>query len=1414
MHINLLCHSLHQDPPKEKKQAKVKPMSASDERMIDTALAKARELTPLRSSMESYSPPVSPTADKSNAFGDESPGFVTKLRNSLRKSTSPKSDRKRTFSDGLENKGDLEDEVSPEAQQAYNILVVKGETDSRYNGRKESPGRDFGHNQHFMSSEFNAVRDPKPSGSRPQPRISSPIIISSPQPLSNKSPTPSPPISAPKPIISAPQLQSKPIAVTHPAPVPAPRPTKPEPAPKKSEIPIAKPRPEIHRVEPTIRQTVPESPEIEPKVDKRIESHSFSRKDTASTAKEKDREDFKKTIEIVRVDDSGSFRDELSERASTSFDRSSARSSQRSSLDRSDATSENAESEKADWEHSECSSDSSKPGRESDIRGNTSFGSGDHRDSFNKKQPSLFEEDLSEPSPQEIMSRLRERRLNRQIDHQRVMTGESENSSIVSAPRPRPNAREPQGIPGRTPSVDHEDGGGEGMEEVDTNPLRMLRGGAIPIRTAGRGTSGTGNQGNRGAKALRVPTLNFSSPLCRQTTPDDQSQVSAPSASSTTGLAGEHQLSPSSSEFITEHVAVVKSSPKKFGAAAELTEEIAKLTLTLMEGDLTEVASAVTGGSAPAQEEVRKFTEKGHQLDFKKALPPEGVHLGPVYYDNSLSSLGAGAEDLVTASKIVAFPSATSEPKEGFAVVTHSSGPPPRPQRLIVSQSRQDVLFPTTTTALDAEIPPRLPPRRSHSLSENPDKKEEEEAPGVFTTTRRLRRSNSMEEADVKPPIPPRDPQPGAGRLLLNVRTQERKYPHTAPPPPPDRITPSKHPPIRRTSSSPSAPRQPSPRVVYPLQKTFSQPEPSPSFQTRHKSKSALRFQQPKNLLYSSPLHTSPPSHNSHSPFRKGSPLAFTPGRSLSPLTQPESVELPPTSDLSLKSSDSSGDEGIDSEPTHLLLDSLPSHTSVPSLVVSLPPSVDTPVGSNEPTHIPLSWSPSAPSSSHPSAHQRINVGSLPHSQQQHPKQFVRSISHTFGQSRLPDLGHIAYPSCSDSLSPPADLPPAPPAPSYRDKLRPKVNRSVSLNQETSVSSLPFYGSHKASGSMDLMTSSFPSAGRHRSSSTNSPSCCHSQTLPHHSLAVSGPKHPLVSPLRPQSHRVFRYPMGFVDNDDTEVGDDDAFFLEAPSVPYPYSQSPFHPIITTSVTTVTAGTSTDTSLSKVSQPSFSPLSQSNSHQPELPPRPAQLMVGLLAAPKEDVPPPISPRTTSRLSYAPESPTPPPITPRSSSKMAMEALRSPTSLSPPPLTPRSSSRTVMQNKPRPHSGSSSSSSPTHTPLPMPQTPPTLTTSCANPPHSLAFSFSPESCRRTQRSDAGSNFISNTKVSAAASNFKIFQPSAQQGSTVFTGAFTSSAAETKGRSEYGSKEEVSPRMLSSYKHSSSVSYEDLMQFDVDR
>ncbi|XP_012945846.1 mucin-5AC, partial [Aplysia californica] len=1094
---------------KEKKQAKVKPMSASDERMVDTALARAKELTSHMIGDARQSPPVSPSShDRSGFFDEDSPGIISKLKNSIRRSTSPKSERKRTFSEELENKADLDADMTPEAQQAYNMLVVRGsvkEGPSSPTVSSTSSSSSHHHVSDFVSSleadsskqqdwrgygsrtrnfpEPEATPSPEPDLIRDSKRGGSPPKISAPFNVSSSSAQagagsgcgPPPPIPSSRPLISAPQLQPKPVGVSQPkpasqpAPVPAPRPVKqPEPPGKKSEIPVPRPRPEIQRVEPTVRHQMPESPEIPAKSEKRIDTHIPVPASRKEDSKEREREELKRTIEIVRVEDSNSYLrgDDSLEKVSTSFDRTSARSSQRSSLDRSDNTSENAESERAEWEHSEYSSDSSKPGRDSDSRANTSLSSVERRDSFNKKQTSLFEEDFSEPSPQEIMSKLRERRLNRHLDHQRALSGDGEASSSASAAgssassRPRPTAREPQGIPGRTASVDQDDGrADQEEEEVDTNPLRMLRGGAIPIRTAGRGSAGTGNhRGNRGATAaaLRVPRLYFSSSHLSRTKPEGgQEQLTVgPEASSTHVLTAQgspprgHSSTPggqsstcvSSSSgrgSMSERVKV-----KGEESTAEFTRELERLTHTLMEGDLGEVASLVLADTPldrgqGAQGELRKFSASGCQMDLSQVLPPTHAHTHPhhlptTYYHNEQNRPAPavprsyGRDGKV--ESVVSPPLTPSWSQSGGGEILESVFAPQAPTwsrsgggDRIDSIIVEGQIAPSQQSPVgdNRDVPPRLPPRRSQSVSEDPEKEI-----NSHVSRRMLRRSNSLEGSDSPPALPPRDPQPAACRTPLNARPRERKHP-----------------------LPPTTPQSPQPHTL-----------PSSPWAEKRSAKLTSHSMMTRSL--DSQMHPATPAH---------------PSSQLSPPvceSKWSSVDLPPTYDMSVSSeSHVVGETVADTEPTHMLLDPHMSHLSHQPLAVSLPPATDFTLPGEEPTHVSLSsithnkhsWSAAFTSPSPlspPSFTSTQQPPPLSHSSRMSPgKSFHRSLSHTYGQGGTTSSSFgvsLAFPQCpslAESQSPPADLPPAPPTPSYRDKLgldppRTKVVRSISYTAE------------------------------------------------------------------------------------------------------------------------------------------------------------------------------------------------------------------------------------------------------------------------------------------------------------------------------------------------------------------------------
>lgn len=401
-------------------------MSASDEKMMESAIALANEFASQNQMRDSQSPPTSPTTKTEkkrteSESSSDSPNLMSKLKKiSIKRS--PKQERKRTFSDDMNNKSDLDGELPPEAQEAYNMLVVRGSCkdndessdNSRQSSERASPASDAV----FSNSSEIHLSQPKPS-----------------------------------PIASSVNFRP-PLPATEPRP-PPPKPTpRPRIDPKKSEIPVPRPRPEVvQRVEPTQINRVEPTPRIglsmsvdvpDTKTETKAESSlslSVQRQQSLPESKSREREELKKTIEIVRVD---------------------------------------------------------SPRREEKVEVSASSSEDLPSKSDSDREPpkSFFDEDFSEPSPREIMSKLREKRVTRSLDHQRGVSGDGE-------PAPTRSLREPQGIPGKGPSAPSTPAE---EEEVDTNPLRMLRGGAIPIRT-GRGAPGTNTK-----HSLRYPKLQFSNP--------------------------------------------------------------------------------------------------------------------------------------------------------------------------------------------------------------------------------------------------------------------------------------------------------------------------------------------------------------------------------------------------------------------------------------------------------------------------------------------------------------------------------------------------------------------------------------------------------------------------------------------------------------------------------------------------------------------------------------------------------------------------------------------------------------------------------------------------------------------------------------------------------------------------------------
>lgn len=498
--------------PEPRKQAKVKPMSSSDEKRMESAIAMANEFAAhsTKSHMiDAQSPPTSPISDKNifDSENSESPKLMKKLKNSIKKS--PKAEKKRTFSEEFSNKADLEEDVPPAAQEAYNMLVVRGsikdtskseeksfdrefrldrgsERESRvkqdsYGLQRSSPARQDSINSYSSStSGQESWRSPPETVSRqdswsnrdiPAHQESWGYKRESPARqdswnMKRESPARQDSWRSKSERTAVPLANTAEVFLDSQLEEPV-RPT-PKPRADRSEIPVPAPKPRaeiVQRVEPVQRPqrpppSIPKSMDYDLKVDLPEEkvngvNKRFSTTSDHNSTASSESEDSKNQIDVLRID------------LPDSYDVRKGNSSDTSSKD----------SQQDEYSRNEPS----------------------RKDSF--KNDLLWSEDFSEPSPREIMSKLaRESRIRRSLDHQRGALGDGLDSG------PSRNIREPQGIPGKGISAANDD------EEVDTNPLRMLRGGAIPTVRGGRVGQGTVSNVSSVPPKLRVklPALHHS----------------------------------------------------------------------------------------------------------------------------------------------------------------------------------------------------------------------------------------------------------------------------------------------------------------------------------------------------------------------------------------------------------------------------------------------------------------------------------------------------------------------------------------------------------------------------------------------------------------------------------------------------------------------------------------------------------------------------------------------------------------------------------------------------------------------------------------------------------------------------------------------------------------------------------------
>ncbi|XP_013400871.1 tyrosine-protein kinase PR2 [Lingula anatina] len=103
----------------------VKQLSASDEKQLETAIAMANQIA-----QEQLTPKSPKSTDEDD--GNDTPSRKSKFSFKFPvKKTSPQPE-KRTFSDELARSADANEDIPPEAQEAYNMLVVRGSVKEKW----------------------------------------------------------------------------------------------------------------------------------------------------------------------------------------------------------------------------------------------------------------------------------------------------------------------------------------------------------------------------------------------------------------------------------------------------------------------------------------------------------------------------------------------------------------------------------------------------------------------------------------------------------------------------------------------------------------------------------------------------------------------------------------------------------------------------------------------------------------------------------------------------------------------------------------------------------------------------------------------------------------------------------------------------------------------------------------------------------------------------------------------------------------------------------------------------------------------------------------------------------------------------------------------------------------------------------
>ncbi|ELT92181.1 hypothetical protein CAPTEDRAFT_228268 [Capitella teleta] len=152
--LKLIMPGSRSDSSKEK--SGIKPLSASDERKIDAAIELAAELAS-RQSMDRTSTASADSAGDTPCAGEEEASTWSRF---TRSSTANKQPERKTYTEELASLStDMNEAVTPEAQEAYNLLVGKGSAKEKSSFQALRERRSLRQQQQPVTTERASLRN-------------------------------------------------------------------------------------------------------------------------------------------------------------------------------------------------------------------------------------------------------------------------------------------------------------------------------------------------------------------------------------------------------------------------------------------------------------------------------------------------------------------------------------------------------------------------------------------------------------------------------------------------------------------------------------------------------------------------------------------------------------------------------------------------------------------------------------------------------------------------------------------------------------------------------------------------------------------------------------------------------------------------------------------------------------------------------------------------------------------------------------------------------------------------------------------------------------------------------------------------------------------------------------------------------